>query len=127
MSTPRTRRAGVRVARAAVATITLYLGWVAASVIGNDHDGQLLPLWWAAVAAGAVYHLWPRSHAARTTWLVLVTVCALGRALVLAFVGTGYLSRGQEIAASLSWAVVWLCAVLAALVLTADHLLAERG
>lgn len=126
MSTPKTRRAGVRVARAAVATITLYLGWVAAFVITTDHDGRIEPLWWAAVAAGIAYHLAPRSHATQTAWLVLVTVCALGRALVLAFAGTGYLSRGQEIAASLSWAVVWLCAILAALVLTADRLLGEE-
>lgn len=122
---PRSRRAGILVARAAVAVTTIYLGWVAATVLESDPDGQVVAFWWAAVVAGAVYHVRPRSHAARTAWLVLMTACALGRALTLALVGTDYLTRGQEIAAALSWAVVWLCSILAALVLTADRLLNE--
>ena len=121
---PRSRRVGVHVAHGAVLLISVYLGTIAATVVGpEDHDAVTLPLWWLAVLAGAIYYACPDRPAARTAWLVLVTACALGRSLTLGLVGTDYLTRGQEIAASLSWLVVWLCAVLAALVITADRLL----
>lgn len=123
---PPSRRAGLTVARAAVAAISVYFVAVVFAVLGGDPDQGLAPMWLAAAVAGFAYHVRPSSHGRRTVWLVLVTLCALGRGLSLLFVGTDYLNRGREVAAALSWFVIWLCAILAALVLTADDLLNRR-
>jgi len=120
---PPSRRIGLRVARIAVVAISAYMVAITATVLRIDPDGQILPVWIAAAAVGVAYHARPSSYRLRTAWLVLVTICALGRALSLAFGGTDYLTRGQELSAALSWMVTWLCAILAALVLTADDLL----
>ena len=120
---PPSRRVGLRVARVAVVAISAYMVVVALTVPHVDPDGQILPVWIAAAATGIAYHARPSSYRLRTVWLVLVTVCTLGRGLSLVFVGTDNLTRGAELAAALSWLVTWQCAILAALVLTADDLL----
>ena len=123
---PRPRQVGVTAARASVLVVTAYMAVVIVAILSPEPDRWLVPLWCAAVAAGVVFHARPRSSRARMAWLILVTVCALGRSMTLMFVGADYLSRSQEVAASLSWMIVWLCSVLAALVLTADALIRGR-
>lgn len=123
---PPSRRVGLRVARAAVVTISVYLIAVACTVLTAEPDQWTIPVWVAAGITGAVYFVRPSSDGWRSLWLTLLTVCALGRSLTLLFAGSAYLGRGMEIAASLSWLIVWLAGILAALVLTADRILTGK-
>jgi len=120
------RMVGVRVARIFVLLSSVYLIAVTATILqpqAVDAAHLLLPVFYVAAVAGLIYALVPTPDWLKMTWIILLTITSFGRALTLAMPDVDYLTFWQQLAASLSWFLLWLGGVLAALVLTADKIL----
>jgi hypothetical protein len=114
------------IARFATLVVAGHLSQAADADFGPD--GPLLlglrgldarPLFVLATVAGVVYAFEWRVEALRWTWLVLLTLCAWGRALSLLVIGSEVLDFRDELSAFVRWGIVWLAGILAALILTA--------
>lgn len=125
------RRAGVTLARLAVAAIASHFLLLALYLPEGDRAGfgvELLdvrgPLVLAA-AVGALFAFLHRSEGLKWAWVVLSTFATVGRGLALIFVGSPELTRGRELLGVLSWTIVFLAAQMAAVILTAERILLE--
>lgn len=90
------------------------------------HGLDARPLFVIATVVGVAYAFEWRVEWLRWTWLVLLTVCAWGRALSILLLGTAFLDRAEEVSSFVQWAIVWLAGILAALILTAADALQPR-
>ena len=84
------------------------------------------PLFVVATVIGVLYAFEWRVSWIRWAWLVALTVCAWGRALSILFIGSPALTERGELSAFVSWSIVWIAGILAALILTAADVLRPR-
>lgn len=123
-------RPAIAVARLTVLVMALYLAQFAVYVLRGD-DLLLLnlrgvdarPVLLVTAAVGVLYAVAWRQAWLRWTWVVAATICTWGRALSLLFIGVPDLSRARQFAGATAWAIAFLAAVLASLVLMAAELL----
>lgn len=127
-------RAAVEFARFAVLVVAGHLSQAADAEFGEEgplilgvHGWDARPLFVLATIAGVAYAFAWRVDWLRWCWVVLVTVCAWGRALSLVFIGTPYLDRRDELSAAVGWTCVWLAGIVAALFLTITPHAIRRG
>lgn len=125
---PRSRQAGVIVAECYVFLASIYLALIARYIL-EPHDmlfdEMTMPLYWAGAFLGFIYAFVRGNEKLRMTWVTIMTIVCLGRALTLAFSEVDYLNDWQQVTAAISWLLVWIGSILAALVLTAEQMLAR--
>lgn len=125
---PRSRQVGVVVAMIYVLISSIYLVLIARYILephSMPFDGLTMPFYWAGTLLGFVYVLFRGWEKLRMAWLTSITVVCLGRALTLVFSEVDYLTDWQQVTAAISWLLIWIGSVLAALVLTAEQMLAR--
>lgn len=125
---PRSRQVGVVVAEIYVLLSSLYLVLIARFIL-EPHDMSFdrltLPLYWIGAVLGFIYTFVRGHEKLRMAWVTIMTLVCLSRAFTLALSEVDYLTDWQQVTAALSWLLVWVGAVLAALALTAEQLLAR--
>lgn len=84
------------------------------------------PLFVVATIVGVLYAFEWRVAWLRWAWVVLLTVCAWGRALSILLLGSPVLDFREELSSFVRWGIVWLAGILAALILTAADALQPR-
>jgi len=123
---PKVRLAGAKLARGYCFLASVYLLAIVSGVLEPELvsiDRVMTPVFYVASLLGLVYAIFRTPKMLKMVWLYTLTVCCLGRGFALLFSDIGYLTTYQQVAASISWILVWLGAVLSALILTADEIL----
>lgn len=126
---PKSRRVGVYVARGYCIMSSLYLLVVIYTILKPEHlqfERLTIPSYYIAVPLGIVYGAVRTPNWIKMSWLTVFTVACLGRSLSLMTFDIDYLSRWQQVAASLSWLLIWIGGILSALVLTANEIIEGR-
>ena len=128
---PPSRKLGVGVARVFVLLSSVHLCLVVAVIIYPEalafealaFEGKTVPFYYLAAATGFVYGAVRTPNWFKMSWLTFFTGACLSRGLTLIAFEVDYLTDFQQLAAAMSWILLWIGGILAALVLTANDIL----
>lgn len=123
---PPSRKIGVLVARLFVVLSSVYLAVVIGVIIKPEDvafEKVTIPSYYLAVMFGLLYGSIRTPDWIKMAWLTTYTIACLGRGITLTVFDIDYLTQLQQFAAAISWFLLWVGGILAALALTANEIL----